>query len=43
LLLDTAISGYRNVIKKEAENILKCKELTVDIQRVWNVKLSENT
>jgi hypothetical protein len=33
-----AISGDRNVIKKEAENILKYKELATEIQRMWNVK-----
>jgi hypothetical protein len=38
MLTDTAISGDRNVIKKEAENILKYKKLTVQIQRMWNVK-----
>jgi len=26
------------VIKKEAEKILKYKELTIEIKRVWNVK-----
>jgi len=26
------------VIKKEAETILKYKDLTLDIQRMWNVK-----
>jgi hypothetical protein len=35
---DVAISGDRNVIKKEAEKILKCKDLTIEIQRMWNVK-----
>jgi hypothetical protein len=32
------ISGDRNVIKKEAEKILKYKQLTTQIQRMWNVK-----
>jgi hypothetical protein len=26
------------VIKKEAEKILKYKDLTIEIQRMWNVK-----
>jgi hypothetical protein len=38
MLIDVAISGDRNVIKKEAEKILKYKNLTVEIQRMWNVK-----
>jgi hypothetical protein len=33
-----AISGDRNVIKKEAEKILKYKDLTIEIKRMWNVK-----
>ena len=37
MLIDVAISGDRNVIKKEAENILKYKDLTTEIQRMWNV------
>jgi hypothetical protein len=31
-------TGDRNVIKKEAEKILKYKDLTTEIQRMWNVK-----
>ena len=38
MLIDVAISGERNVIKKEAEKILKYKDLTIEIQRMWNVK-----
>jgi len=38
MLIDVAISGDRNVIKREAEKILKYKDLTVEIQRMWNVK-----
>jgi len=32
MLVDVAISGDRNVIKKEAEKI------TIEIRRMWNVK-----
>jgi len=39
MLIDVAVSGDRNVIKKEAEKILKCKDLTIEIQRMWNVKI----
>jgi len=38
MLMDVAISGDRNVIKKEGEKSLKCKDLTKKIQRMWNVK-----
>jgi len=38
MLIDFAISGERNVTKKEAEKILKYKDLTIEIQRLWNVK-----
>ena len=38
MLINVAISGDRNVNKKEAEKILKYKDLTIAIQRVWNVK-----
>jgi hypothetical protein len=38
MLIDVAIPGDRNVIKKEAENILKYKYLTTEIQRMWKVK-----
>jgi hypothetical protein len=36
--IDVAISGDRNVIKKEAEKVLKYKELAIEIQCIWNVK-----
>ena len=38
MLIDIAISGDRNVIKKEAEKILKYKDLTIETQCMWNVK-----
>ena len=38
MLIDVAISGDRNVIKKEAEKILKYKDLTIEIKRMWKVK-----
>ena len=31
MLIDVAISGDRNVIKKEAEKILKYKDLTIEV------------
>ena len=37
-LIDVANSGHRNVIKKEAEKILKYKNLTKGIQRKWNLR-----
>jgi hypothetical protein len=37
-LIDVAIPGDRNVIKKEAEKALKYKDLIIEIQRMWNVK-----
>jgi len=43
MLIDVAISGDRNVIKKEAEKILKYKDLTIEIQRMWNVKNKGDT
>jgi hypothetical protein len=39
VLIDVAVPGDRNVIKKEAKQILKYKDLVVEIQRVWNVKV----
>jgi hypothetical protein len=38
ILIDVTISGDRNVIKKETEKILKYEDLTIEIQRMWNVK-----
>jgi hypothetical protein len=38
MLIDVAIPGDRNVIKKEAEKILKYKDLITEIQRTWTVK-----
>jgi hypothetical protein len=38
MLIHVTIPGDRNVIQKEAEKILKYKNLTIEIQRMWNVK-----
>jgi hypothetical protein len=38
VLIDIAIPGVRNVIKREAEKILKYKDIIIEIQRIWNVK-----
>jgi hypothetical protein len=38
MLIDVAVSGESNVIKKEAEKILKYKDLTIEIHRMRNVK-----
>jgi hypothetical protein len=38
MVLDVAIPGDRNVIKKEAEKILKYKNFIIEIQRMWHVK-----
>jgi hypothetical protein len=38
MLIDVAIPGDRNVIQKETEKILKYKDLTIEIQRMWNLK-----
>jgi len=37
MLIDVAISGDRNVIKKEVDKILKYKVLITEIQCMWNV------
>jgi hypothetical protein len=38
MLIDTAISGDRNVTTEAAERILKYKDLTREKQHMWNVK-----
>jgi len=38
MLIEVAISGDRTVIKKEAEIILTYEDVTIEIERVWNVK-----
>jgi hypothetical protein len=38
MLIDVAIPGDRNVIQKESEKILKFKDLSIEIQRMWHVK-----
>jgi hypothetical protein len=38
MLIDVAIPGDRSVINREAEKILKYKDLITGIERMWNVK-----
>jgi hypothetical protein len=42
MVIDVAITGDRNVIKKEAESILKYKDLMIEIRHMWNVKTKVN-
>jgi hypothetical protein len=42
MLIDVAIPGGRIVIQKEAEKILKYKDLTIEIQPMWNVNNNDN-
>jgi len=37
MMMMMIIINDRNVIKEEAEKILKYKDLTIEIQRMWNV------
>jgi hypothetical protein len=36
LLIDVAIQSDKNVIQKEAEKKIKHKNLSIEIQRMWN-------
>jgi hypothetical protein len=38
LLIDVAIPSDKNVIQKESEKKLKYKNLSIEIQRMWNMK-----
>jgi hypothetical protein len=38
MLIDFAILVNRNVIQKEAEDILKYKSLTIGLQGMWKIK-----
>jgi hypothetical protein len=38
LLIDVAIPSDRNVIQKESKKKLKYKNLSTEIQRIWNMK-----
>jgi hypothetical protein len=38
LLIDAAIPSDRNVIQKESEKKLKYKNLSIEIQRMWDMK-----
>jgi len=39
ILIDAAISGDRNVTNKKTENILKHKDLMIEVPLMWNMKV----
>ena len=41
--IDVAIPGNSNVIKKDVGEVLKYKDLTLQIQRLWSVKIKSDT
>jgi hypothetical protein len=43
VLIVVAIHGDRNVIEKEAEKILKYKNLIIEIQRMWKYESQSDT
>jgi hypothetical protein len=43
MFIDVAISGDRKVINIEAEKILRCKDLTIEIQRMLNFENKSDT
>jgi len=43
MLIDVAISGDRNVVKKEAEEVMQCTNLSIVIQPIWIVKNKSET
>ena len=43
MLIDAAISGDRNVVKKGSENFLKYKYLIVEIKHMRNMKTKNDT
>jgi hypothetical protein len=38
MLIDVAISGDKNVVMREADKILKCREFVIEIKRMFNAK-----
>jgi hypothetical protein len=38
LLIDVVMPSDRNAVQKEAENELKCKDLSIGIERMWNMR-----
>jgi hypothetical protein len=38
VVIHVAMSGDRNMVNKEAENVLKYKHIAIEIERMWTVK-----
>jgi len=43
VFIDVAVSGDRNVVKKEAEKVLKYAYLAIEIKCMWTVKKKSQT
>jgi hypothetical protein len=39
MLVDVAISGDKNLLKKGTDKILKYADFTIGIQYIWNLKI----
>jgi hypothetical protein len=43
MIIIIAVSGDRRLIKKESENILQHKDLTIEVHRMWKCQNKSGT